>query len=716
MKKTILFYLWIIILSNSLSLFAQQQIVQPYGNDQTVRFFNKNAPSNALNVLNVGNFVNGVVINGKKMFVASNNVHIYDLPLPVNTSKGPVNAGIEIPTGFIIGMAIEPGTNNLFVTRNSNQLTYYTAQSNYTTPTSINIPACCVPDIIANLTFDSRGNLWATAFDGNTVGAAALWCFTKASNFTKSFIIGNPTGLSAPANQSLDNSVHSVSYLFSQPEGIVFDKDGNLWLANNNDNAPDNTAGTLVKIPFNWINTNIYSNGSGANPVLLVNSSILSNLGSNALIYYINQGKLGGLLLDGDILYINDQGRNEGSNITSSGTVWKWNIKQIFSTIVESGIKTTYPGNGTMALYVPQNKLHIKDNVADAGVEPNSSITEAWLSPSIFLKNVSGVPSNNNSEPITGGKKCYVYVRVHNSENNPSAATEKLTLYWAKASTGLNWPNPWTGDVISPVAMGGVIDTKDVPIINANAFVDLEFEWTPPNPNNYPANQNGFTNDHFCLLARIESSPNFPFGLTYPETTNTPTSLISNVLNNNKIAWRNISVGVPNVAKNPINPFIVANYGKTVTKNRITFELLDAKNKAIPFEKGKLTLSVQGLALDKLKEFYGHNDNFRLNDKGEITVLNPEKGLEAMPLQPNEVLPINILYTPTEPLKNYVLSVKQYVENNGEYQLIGGQAFVYGKVKGYNTSTETPSTLWNYWWILIIFLLLLLLWYLRKKK
>ncbi len=40
-------------------------------------------------------------------------------------------------------------------------------------------------------------------------------------------------------------------------------------------------------------------------------------------------------------------------------------------------------------------------------------------------------------------KPNYVYVRVRNRGDAASSGTERLRVYWAKASTGLSWPSQW---------------------------------------------------------------------------------------------------------------------------------------------------------------------------------------------------------------------------------------------------------------------------------
>ncbi len=59
-------------------------------------------------------------------------------------------------------------------------------------------------------------------------------------------------------------------------------------------------------------------------------------------------------------------------------------------------------------------------------------------------------------------------------------------------------------------------------------------------------------NGHFCLVARIESAPYFPFGMTIAEGS----TLWQNVANNNNIAWKNVTSGHRSVSTRPHRVFV----------------------------------------------------------------------------------------------------------------------------------------------------------------
>jgi hypothetical protein len=185
--------------------------------------------------------------------------------------------------------------------------------------------------------------------------------------------------------------------------------------------------------------------------------------------------------------------------------------------------------------------LYMKDQITDAGLEPNpDNVSPYYVSPDIWVRNANdGGTTHQNPEY---GQTNYVYVKVRNRGYIASTGTgDNLKLYWAKASTGLSWTFPWTGATYNcsgnPLSIGGIIGTQAVAAISAGSYTTLVFPWNPPKPDDF---QPCFGADasHFCLLARIETSVAVPYGMAFPETTN----LWNNVRNNNNIVWKNISI------------------------------------------------------------------------------------------------------------------------------------------------------------------------------
>jgi hypothetical protein len=105
--------------------------------------------------------------------------------------------------------------------------------------------------------------------------------------------------------------------------------------------------------------------------------------------------------------------------------------------------------------------LYIKDTPADTGIEPNPDSGPMWVTEDIWVRNhpdpgYQPFPFPELTPPWTPlphenpeyrdpkfSTPNYVYIRVRNRGTTASTGTERLRLYWAKASTGLGWPAQW---------------------------------------------------------------------------------------------------------------------------------------------------------------------------------------------------------------------------------------------------------------------------------
>ena len=180
--------------------------------------------------------------------------------------------------------------------------------------------------------------------------------------------------------------------------------------------------------------------------------------------------------------------------------------------------------------------LYIKDSFDDFGIEPNTSTSYMWTTNDIWIRNQDddGL-EHQNPEYGSNNTPNYIYVRVINKSSVPSTGNEKLKLYWAKASTGLSYPNPWTGGIYHPTTgaeMGEAIGIFDIPVLQPGQETIIKKPWMVPNPADYGTDAEQW---HFCLLSRIESTDD-------PMTVVETTDLNANVRKNNNIAWKNISV------------------------------------------------------------------------------------------------------------------------------------------------------------------------------
>ncbi|HKU44335.1 MAG TPA: tyrosinase family protein [Polyangiales bacterium] len=111
--------------------------------------------------------------------------------------------------------------------------------------------------------------------------------------------------------------------------------------------------------------------------------------------------------------------------------------------------------------------MYIKDTPVDVGVEPNPDLGPMWVSQDIWVRaapdpNYDPAPfpeaappwsplAHENPEyrdPLYSVPN-YIYVRVRNRGGSASSGTERLRVYFAKASTGLAWPAQWVDNVDS---------------------------------------------------------------------------------------------------------------------------------------------------------------------------------------------------------------------------------------------------------------------------
>ena len=112
--------------------------------------------------------------------------------------------------------------------------------------------------------------------------------------------------------------------------------------------------------------------------------------------------------------------------------------------------------------------LWIRDDISDVGNEPNNQSALLYLSDDIWIRRLPD--PNYDPQPFPSGSPTwipqphegpcyrdpkssspnYIYVRVRNRGSTASSGTETLHVYWAKASTGLNWSSDWNDHLANP--------------------------------------------------------------------------------------------------------------------------------------------------------------------------------------------------------------------------------------------------------------------------
>ena len=101
----------------------------------------------------------------------------------------------------------------------------------------------------------------------------------------------------------------------------------------------------------------------------------------------------------------------------------------------------------------PAQDAYVRDNPADTGIEPNPHTGAMWQSPDIWVRrnpDPNWVPYPHPTASPTWTPQAhqnpeyrerdyaqpnYVYVRVTNRGTSATDGTERLRVYWAKAST-----------------------------------------------------------------------------------------------------------------------------------------------------------------------------------------------------------------------------------------------------------------------------------------
>lgn len=180
--------------------------------------------------------------------------------------------------------------------------------------------------------------------------------------------------------------------------------------------------------------------------------------------------------------------------------------------------------------------IWMADSQADTGDEPNNASAILYDTDDIWNRETcDGLLEHQN--PKYGSKNC-LYVRIRNRGCSDYLGTtpKQLSLYWAKASTALSWPNPWTGKVNvkgTSVKMGDMLGSVALTtVIGAGQAIIANIEWNPPNPQDYSSF--GGDKNHFCLLSRISGDGSPAKGET--------SDLASNVKKNRTIVWKNVEV------------------------------------------------------------------------------------------------------------------------------------------------------------------------------
>lgn len=285
-----------------------------------------------------------------------------------------------------------------------------------------------------------------------------------------------------------------------------------------------------------------------------------------------------------------------------------------------------------------------QDTQEDAGNEPNTESGEVlWGSEDIWVRNFDDnqfIHQNPRADTVN-----WIYVRIRNRSCATYTGGGQVKVHWAKAGTGLSWPDSWDGSITSPALMGDEVASSPqiLPSIPPGESVIAKFAWTAPNPDDYIAIDEPW---HFCLLARI-GTPHTP------ETAN----LYANVRDNNNIIWRNISIvhsPVGMMVRNGSSVAAIKNLGFKVPQYQIGNSILDISPVTVRLSNALYDIWALGGKLGQgISENADHSISI-LSHEARITNLN-------LPPQINYRLAVEIPHSSLPlPIETYRLNVIQY--------------------------------------------------------
>ncbi len=321
--------------------------------------------------------------------------------------------------------------------------------------------------------------------------------------------------------------------------------------------------------------------------------------------------------------------------------------------------------------------LMVKDGSDDLGTQPNTRTQFFWESDNIWVRNDNdnGL-DHQNPEFSTSGAPVFIKVRVVNKSCMTSTGNELLNLYWSKASSGLSWPNSWNGSITYPatgVSMGNIVGTLNIPVLQPWQEIILTFPWQVPDPYRYDGNDQW----HFCLLSRIVTN-NDP--MLVLETND----LIANVLNNNNIAWKNLTVVdvLPNNVAAPGGVIAVENPFNIPKTYYLEMAVSDAETGKSIYEEAEV-----GIKMDKTiynAWVRGGKEAQLLNatlDENRKIVKGNHVILDNINFNANEIgtikLDFNFLTKELTNKSNYIYRVIQKDKLTGK--TIGGETFAINK-------------------------------------
>jgi subtilisin family serine protease len=286
--------------------------------------------------------------------------------------------------------------------------------------------------------------------------------------------------------------------------------------------------------------------------------------------------------------------------------------------------------------------LAVRDTPDDLGFEPNIISSIFWDSKSIWIRNQQDglVNQTHQNAEYSPNQPVYVYVRVDNLQctGSPSINDAELELYWTKAGTASLWPHFFDGTILlgGTTPMGGAIGSTPIPLISSNNHSILEFEWYPPDPEDYSHINNEPW--HFCLLARINSSLD---PMTIPEYNQS----FWNTYNNNNIAGKNVTIVQARQNSNPGGGVIsVSNIYGINKEFDLIFQPFMTLSK--PFTREiEVKLHLDDVLFEVWNRGEKQMDNIRFVRGNEFIITGDSAKFKNLHFNPNEIGTMNVTFS-----------------------------------------------------------------------
>ena len=277
----------------------------------------------------------------------------------------------------------------------------------------------------------------------------------------------------------------------------------------------------------------------------------------------------------------------------------------------------------------------IKDSAADVGNQPNNdSGSLLWMSDDIWVRNTpdhqftySPIPPRYSREhqhenpeysplPINTP---YIYVKVHNRGNQPVSG--KARIYWANASTGLDWELPDWSEIIPAIS-----STTDVVNLAPGGVWVASLQWT-----NIPQPQLS-VGGHFCLASRFVADASTPDPIVGEVTGN---GIWGNVYNSNNIAWKNLTI-VDNLQNRGggQGQLIVRNISRVLSRTQLRFDLADDSTAVLRSTRIEVDLGEKLFSLWKRGKMKG--SGIKVVGPATIAIQEPHAYIDGLALSPRE--------------------------------------------------------------------------------